>query len=149
MARMHSGAKGKSGSKRPGQKAEFVSYSAKEVEMLVAKLAKEGMSGSLIGLTLRDTYGIPNVQDVTGKPILQLLEEKKLTPELPEDLLALIKKAVQVNKHLQENKQDKTARRGLQLTTSKIFRLTKYYKSTGKLDKSWKFKVEDAGYYIQ
>ncbi|MCK5107591.1 MAG: 30S ribosomal protein S15, partial [Nanoarchaeota archaeon] len=59
--------------------------------------------------------------------------------ELPEDLLSLVKKSVALSKHLEENNPDKTAKRGLRLTQSKIGRLVKYYKRTGRLPESWKY----------
>jgi len=140
MARMHSRKKGKSGSTKPSKKVKpvWLNYSVKEIEMLVAKLGKE-MPPSKIGLHLRDSYGIPDVKTITGKSITQILKEKNLLPEVPEDLMALIKKAIKIRKHLEENKQDKTAKRGLQLTESKIKRLVKYYKRKKRLPVDWKY----------
>jgi small subunit ribosomal protein S15 len=53
-----------------------------------------------------------------------------------------MRKAVLIRKHLEENKQDMPGKRGLQLTESKINRLAKYYKETGKLDTAWKYDPE-------
>ena len=144
MARMHSRKKGKSGSTRPAQatKPSWMGRKPKEVEMLVVKYAKEGKPSSRIGLHLRDEYGVPSVKLVTGKSISQILKEKKLRPELPEDMMALMRKAVLIRKHLAENKKDMPGKRGLQLTESKIFRLAKYYKRTGVLPDSWKYDPE-------
>jgi len=141
MARMHSRKKGKSGSTRPSErkKQTWVKYNAKEVESLVTKLAKQEKTASEIGLILRDSYGIPDVKVITDKKITQILEENKLNSNIPEDLLNLIKKHINLTSHRESNKQDKTANRGLQLTESKINRLVKYYKNTGKLPKDWKF----------
>ena len=66
------------------------------------------------------------------------MKEKKVAKNLPEDLLALIGKASDINKHLLKNKQDQPARRGLTLTRSKIKRLADYYKKSNKLPKDWK-----------
>jgi small subunit ribosomal protein S15 len=150
MARMHSRKRGKSGSHNPITKVvpSWVTYKPKEVEMLVGKLAKKGLTASTIGIELRDSYGIPSVSIITSKTITTILKEKKLTKELPEDLLALMGKFVEVTKHIEENRQDKTAKRGLQLTTSKINRLVKYYKKTGAIDKTWKFNTKQASFYI-
>lgn len=138
---MYSRKKGKSGSKKPVEKKvqAWVRYKPKEVEMLIIKLAKEGQSSSHIGLHLRDTYGIPSAQTLLGKSISALLKEKGLLSEIPEDIMALIRRSIALEKHLEENKQDMTAKRGLQLTTSKIMRLVKYYKRTERLPKDWKF----------
>ena len=51
-----------------------------------------------------------------------------LSPEVPEDLYNLIKKAVSVRKHLQTNRSDKDAKFRLILIESRIHRLTRYYK---------------------
>ncbi len=138
---MHSRDKGKSGSTRPStrEKKDWVRYKSKEVELLILKLAKDGNKSSKIGLILRDSYGIPSVKDIIGKGVSQILKEYDLLGELPEDLLNLIKRSVNLKKHFGENRQDMTAKRGSQLTDSKINRLIKYYKRTGVLSKDWKY----------
>ena len=138
---MHSGARGKSRSTKPSKKVvpSWVKYKSKEVELLITKYAKEGKNPSQIGVYLRDEYGIPDVKVLTGKSITHILKDKSLQKEIPEDLMALIRKAVLIRKHLDENKQDMTAKRGLILTESKIKRLTKYYKRTARLPMSWKY----------
>ncbi|MBD3263168.1 30S ribosomal protein S15 [Candidatus Woesearchaeota archaeon] len=142
MARMHARRKGKSGSKKPLAKTppSWIGYKSKEVEKLVVKLAKQGLSSSKIGLTLRDSYGIPDVKKLTGKKISQIIKENKLTSDLPEDIQNLIEKAMQIRKHLETHKKDKVTKRGLQLTESKIRRLEKYYKKTKVLPADWKYK---------
>ena len=149
MARMHSRKKGKHGSKKPAKKTvpSWIRYKPKEIELLIAKLAKEGKNASQIGVLLRDVYGIPNVSALCGKSISAILKEKKLTSELPEDLTALFKKYAAVMKHIEANKHDETSARGLLLTESKINRLAKYYKRTGKILESWKFDAERAGFF--
>jgi len=151
MARMYSRKKGKSGSKKPLVKAKqsWLRYKPKEIEMLVVKLAKEGKTASMIGLVLRDSYGIPDTKAITGKSITQMLNEKKLAPKIPEDLMALIKKSISIRKHMEENRQDMTALRGLQLTESKIKRLVKYYKNAKKLPVDWKYDVKSIKLYAE
>ena len=150
MARMYSRAKGKSTSTKPSTPSlSWVRYEPKEIELLVVKLAKQGLSPAKIGLTLRDSYGIPSVKLVCKKSITQIIKDHNLLPELPEDLLALMKKYVKVRKHFDENKQDLTAKRGLQLTESKIRRLVKYYKNSGRLPKDWKFDVKRVRLYTE
>ncbi|MBS3135072.1 30S ribosomal protein S15 [Candidatus Woesearchaeota archaeon] len=146
MARMHSRKKGKSGSKKPLKKVKkvWLRYSDKEVEQLIIKLAKQGNTQSKIGIMLRDTYGVPDVKIILNKKVGDVLEEHKLKPKLPEDLVALIKKELNVMKHFEVNKKDMPAKRGLQLTESKINRLVKYYKRKGILDKSWVYDREKA-----
>jgi small subunit ribosomal protein S15 len=149
MARQYSRDKGKSGSTRPSKKSQpgWVRYKQKEIELLVGRLAKAGRSSSEIGIALRDTYGIPSVQDISTKSISKIMAEQKLGPGIPEDLLNLIRKAVAIKKHQQRNKQDMTSKRGLQLTESKIFRLIKYYKKTGKLPADWKYDEQTVRLY--
>ncbi len=151
MAKMHSRAVGTSGSKRPLKrtKPSWVRFGSKEVELLVAKLAKEGKSPSKIGLHLRDVYGIPDVRVITQKKICMILEEKGMRPKIPEDLHSLIKKSVTLQKHREENKKDNTSLRGLQLTESKIWRLVKYYKKVGRLPMDWKFDRQSIRLYAE
>lgn len=144
MARMHARKKGKSGSTRPVKLAApvWLQRKPKEVEMLVIKYAKEGKSPSKIGLYLRDEYGVPSVRGVTGRSVTQILTEKNAMPEIPEDLMALMRKSVLLRRHLGENKKDVSSKRGLQLTESKINRLAKYYKRAERLPATWKYDPE-------
>ena len=151
MARMHSRKKGKSKSHPPleAQKPTWVRYKPNEIELLVGKLAKEGKTSSEIGTILRDSYGIPDVKLLADKKICKILEEKKLQKELPEDLLSLIRRALAIRKHMESNKQDTTAKRGLQRTESKIKRLVKYYKEAKRLAPDWKYDPESAKIYAE
>ncbi|RMD58638.1 30S ribosomal protein S15 [Candidatus Woesearchaeota archaeon] len=150
MGRMYSRAKGKSKSHPPlkPEKPTWIRVESKEVELLVGKLAKEGKSASEIGLILRDSYGIPSVKLLTGKKVQQILEEKKLSSELPEDLYALMRRATILRKHLKSNHKDTGALRGLQLTESKINRLVKYYKEKSKLPEDWKYDPANVKIYV-
>jgi small subunit ribosomal protein S15 len=150
MAKAYSGAKGKAGSKKPIKRIvpSWSRYGAKEVEMLIVKLNKEGQVPSQIGLHLRDVYGIADVKTLCKKSITQILEDKNVLNPMPEDLMALIKKLTLIKKHLDENKQDKVALRGLQITESKIRTLIKYYKRTGKIAKDWTYDVSKAKLYV-
>jgi len=49
--------------------------------------------------------GIPQVAEVTGNKILRILKIAGLAPELPEDLYHLIKKAVNIRRHLEKKPQ--------------------------------------------
>lgn len=141
---MYSRKRGKSGSTKPVEKKVpgWMRYKGAEVELLVAKLAKDKHPVSEIGMILRDAYGIPSVKVVTGKSITEILHDKKLSPEIPEELMSLLKKNVALLKHTEKFKQDMTAKRGLQLTISKINRVVKYYKSSGKLPADWKYDLD-------
>mgnify|MGYP001620044515 FL=1 len=146
MARIYSRKKGKSGSKKPIKKVKptWVTYDAKTVEQLVVKLAKTGKTSSEIGLVLRDTYGIPDVMAITKKNITKMLSENKLSPNIPYDLKALIRKGIIIMKHLETNKHDVPSLRGLILTESKIKRLVKYYKYNKILPEGWVYNRSKA-----
>ncbi len=151
MAKMHSRKRGNSGSKKPliKTKPSWVRMKEKEVELLIMKLNKEGKSASQIGLELRDSYGIPDVKTVTGKRITEMLVEKGHKPKMPDDLLALMKRAFAVRKHLDANKQDMPALRGMQLTDAKIKRLIKYYQRVGTMPISFKYDPTQLKLYTQ
>ena len=76
---MHSGKKGKSSSKKPLtiKKVIWQRYDKNELTQLIIKLAKAQKSPSQIGIILRDSYGIPNVIQLTGKSITKILAEEK------------------------------------------------------------------------
>jgi small subunit ribosomal protein S15 len=151
MARLYSGRKGKSGSKRvdPSATTTWVKYSAQEIEKLILKEAKEGLNASQIGLRLRDTYGVPSTELLCGKKINEILLENNITKKFPEDLMALFTRAVYCQNHLKKHKHDNTAKRGLTLTKSKINRLVKYYKSRGIIDDAFRFNIEEAKLLIE
>ncbi len=136
--------KGRSSSTRPVSKTAppWVQYTPEEVEQLVVELARRGFGPSMIGIILRDQYGIPLVKAITGKKITQILEEHGLAPKIPEDLMCLIRRAVRIRKHLEEHPKDMSAKRGLILVESKIHRLVKYYKRVGKLPPDFEYKPE-------
>ena len=146
MARMHSRKKGKAGSKKPSAKKlqPWISYGPEEIEQLIVKISKTGKTTAQIGLILRDSYGIPDVHKLTGKKVAQILKAHKIEQKIPEDLTSLIRKEITIIKHLESNKHDMPSRRGLQLTESKIKRLTKYYKRNGVLPADWKYSREQA-----
>jgi small subunit ribosomal protein S15 len=151
MGRIYGKGKGKHGSKKPPIKVvpKWFKGSPKEVEDLVIKLAKERYSSAMIGTILRDQYGIPDVKLITGKKISQIMKENKLYPELPEDLLNLFKKAVNLREHLERNKADKHSRRSLSNLESKIRRLIKYYRREGKVPPDFVYDPEKAKLIVQ
>jgi small subunit ribosomal protein S15 len=150
MGRMHSNTKGRSGSNKPVDKSvpSWVSYKPEEVEQLVVKFAKQEKSSSEIGLILRDSYGIPSIKAITGKKVMAIIKEKKLSQELPEDLLNMIKRHIAIMKHMETNNHDMTGKRGMQLTESKIKRLAKYYKIKKRLPESWSYDKKKAKLFV-
>ena len=128
---------------KPSKKS-FVELKPAEITEAVVHLANEGHSQSEIGLILRDQYGIPKVSKAIGKKLGAILEDNKLLGQVPEDLMNLIRKSVMLREHLEKNKKDMSAKRGLMLTVSKIRALEKYYKRNGKLPISWRYSPETA-----
>lgn len=151
MAKMHARRRGISSSTKSFRKENpnWVPLSASEVEELVEKLHQQGHSTSLIGMKLRDQYGIPDVELATGKNITKILKEKNIEFKFPEDLENLLHKAVGLDTHLKENKKDLHNKRGLQLTEAKIRRLVKYYKRKGVLPADWKYTLGTAKLAIE
>jgi len=142
MGRMHTHRHGKSHSIRPVivRTPSWISLDSKQIEELVVKYAKDDLTSSQIGIKLRDQHAIPLVKSVTKKTVMQILEENKLKPEIPEDLNNIVKRAVGLQKHLKTNKKDFRNIRSLELIEAKVHRLSVYYKRTGQLAKNWKYK---------
>jgi len=122
----------------------WVTLNATEVEDLIVKMARDGYTSARIGLMLRDQYGVPNVKLLTGKCVTEIMKEKGVASELPEDLSSLMRRAISLNIHLRTNRGDHSNRRGLQLIESKIRRLEHYYKDNGVLPTDWKYSLKTA-----
>ncbi len=143
---MHSPKKGQSGSTRPHleENPEWVPLDEEEIRDLIVDLASQGETASEIGITLRDQYGVPNVELALGDSITDVMEANDLDPEIPEDLLALMEKAVNLKDHLDEHPKDKSNRKSLRLVESKIRRLVDYYKEQGDLEEDWRYSMDKA-----
>jgi len=142
MGRLHTHNHGKSHSIRPidPKKPEWVKQTNDEIEGLIIKYAKEGMTTSQIGIKLRDQHAIPLVKPIINKGIKEVLIENKLNPEIPDDLNNIVMKAVNLQKHLKENRSDNRNTRALELVEAKVHRLSTHYKKTGEIDQKWKYK---------
>ncbi len=90
-------------------------------------------------MILRDQYGIPLIKTITGKGVSDILKENNLSPSVPEDLDVLLRKAAQLRAHLDRHRSDAYNRRAVQVTESKIYSLSNYYKSKGVLPEDWKY----------
>ena len=151
MARMHARRKGKSSSRRPYVTANpnWVPMPKEDIEEFVISKGKEGMSTSMVGIILRDQYGVPSVKIATGKSILDIYRKNNLEPKIPEDLMNLLKRAVKISAHLRENPGDLHNKRQLHLAEAKIRRLSRYYKKTGTLPETWKYSLADARLMVE
>jgi len=142
MGRLHTHRHGKSHTIRPAtlRVPSWITLSTKEIEELVVKYSKDGLTPSQIGLKLRDQHSIPLIKPITKKSIGKILEENDLQAEMPEDLDNIVKKAVGLQKHLKTNKGDNRNVRSLELIEAKVHRLSVYYKRMERIPKNWKYK---------
>jgi small subunit ribosomal protein S15 len=151
MAKMHARRRGSSSSTRPLRTSnpEWVQLSKEEITKLVAKMAKDGVSSSQIGIKLRDQYGIPSIKLATGKSMIALMKETGAKLEFPEDVRNLMKRAVALSGHLAGNRKDLHNLRRLHLLEAKIRRLVKYYHRTRVLPKDWNYSLETAKLLVE
>lgn len=105
------------------------------------KYSKDGLSTSAIGIKLRDQHAIPLTKQIVKKSVTEILEEKGVRPEMPEDLNNLVVKALGLQKHLRANKSDRRNVRSLELLEAKVHRLSTHYKKIGRIPKTWKYKA--------
>lgn len=151
MARVHTRGKGKSGSKRPLTKTnpDWVTLTTKEVEDLVVKYHREGVTGAKIGLRLRDLHAVPSVRLATGKRVEEILAAQKLTPEIPDDLVSLMRKAVNLDRHIQKNIKDLHNKHALLNVEAKIRRLVTYYQREGRMPSTWRYSLSSAKLLVE
>ena len=146
MARMYGNGKGNSSSALPFRRTppSWLKVATRDVVTTVCKLARKGLPPSAIGMQLRDSMGIAQVKNVTGRKILRILKHNGLAPEIPEDLYCLIKRAVAMRKHLERNHKDMDTKFRLILVESRIHRLARYYKRVKQLPTTWKYESSTA-----
>ena len=130
-------------------KPEWLELSDEEIIELIVKLHREGQSTSQIGIILRDQYGIPSTKSVLGEKITDILKNNGAEFEYPEDLLNLIKRAVNIREHLEENPKDIHSRRGLTKIESRIRRLVKYYTKNNVLPEGWRYDPKTAALLVK
>ena len=144
---------------------EWIAYSNEEIEEFIVKFKREGKSASQIGVILRDQYGIPSasqigvilrdqygipsVKEVTGEKITQILKRNGQAEEYPEDLMNLIRRAVNIRDHLEENPKDLHGKRGLTIIESRIRRLGRYYAKNGQLPEGWRYDPTKAALLVK
>ena len=116
----------------------------REVESKVIELAKEGKQAAVIGLILRDSYGIPSVHEVTGKKIGDILKGAGLGGKLPQDLQNLIQRSISLQEHLAANPRDLHNLRSLELIESRVRALAKYYHGRSELPEGWNYTRDGA-----
>lgn len=142
--------RGQSHSTRPSTSVapRWVQFAPEEVEAIAVELAKRGYPPSMIGVILRDQYGVPLVKAITGSKLREILEKHGVRLVVPEDLYNLLRRAVNLRNHLAVHPKDTHSLRGLVEIESKIHRLVKYYKRIGRLPRDWTYDPERASVLV-
>jgi len=146
MGRMHTPGKGISRSALPYKRAPptWCKLEPNKLKEEIIKFAKKGTTPSQIGVILRDSMGIAQVNSISGTKILRVLKGAGLAPQIPEDLYHLIKKAVNIRRHLEKNRKDIDSKFRLILVESRVHRLSRYYKLKKQLPPIWKYESSTA-----
>jgi small subunit ribosomal protein S15 len=63
--------------------------------------------------------------------------------------LNLIRRAVNIRDHLEENPKDLHSRRGLTIIESRIRKLASYYVSEGALPEGWRYNPKEAALLVK
>ncbi len=91
MARMHSKRHGRSKSRKPiesGLAAPEVDRA--QVEEIIVGYAKQGMEPAMIGQKLKSEHNVPYIKHYMGRKLGDILIEKKLSGQMPPDLMDLM-----------------------------------------------------------
>ncbi|RIB04419.1 hypothetical protein C2G38_1876962, partial [Gigaspora rosea] len=98
--------------------SSWIKITPNDVCKQILKLVNEGITLSQISVHFR------NLCDF--EPVLKF---NSLLSEIPKDLYHLIKQVVVIHKHLEYNRSDKVPKFWLILIESRIYHLTKFYKT--------------------
>ena len=80
---------------------------------------------------------------------IPVIEVNGQASEYPEDLMNLIRRAVNIRDHLEENPKDLHSKRGLTIIESRIRRLGSYYVSEGELPEGWRYNPQQAALLVK
>lgn len=142
MVRMYGNGHGKSASALPFRRTRpaWLQTTSRRIVDMVCQLSRKGKLPSDIGMELRDSMGIAQVKNVTGRKILRILKHNGLAPEIPEDLHFLVERATKMRTHLMRETKDRDTKYRLILVESRIHRLARYYKRVKQLPPTWKYE---------
>ncbi len=150
---MHTGGHGKAKSRKPNIESakpiEGANTNKKEIEGIIEGYAKQNMHQAMIGQMLKEKHNVPYIKQLFGKRLGHILSEKGAKGPLPQDMFDLMKKAVNMREHITANHKDFHNKLRLQRTESKIWKLSKYYKSKGVIANDWKYDPEQAALLIK
>ena len=104
MGRMFGPAKGMSSTTLPYKRRapSWIKLKPEDLSEQFCKLAKKGMTPSSIGVTLRDSFGVAQVEMFTTIKFLRILKKKGLAPSIPEDLYFLVENGVSMQLSIEE-----------------------------------------------
>ncbi len=147
---MHTKKHGKSKSRKPeGDMITPSKKSKSEIEERIREYMKKGSGPTFIGQKLKDIDGVPYIKDTFGKRLVTVMKEQGFVQEFPQDMLDLMKRAVNLRKHIEKNNKDMHNKTRLIRVESKIWRLTKYYKREGILPQEWKYDPVKAALIVK
>ena len=146
MGRMYGPGKGVAASSVPFKRTppSWLKKSTKNIVQTIVSLAVKGLQPSMIGLQLRDSMGVAQSKNVTGRKIVRILKHHGKAPSMPEDLYCLIKRAVSMRKHLERNRRDMDTKYRLIHVETRIHRLTRYYKKVKRVPPTYKYESANA-----
>ncbi|POY74999.1 hypothetical protein BMF94_1975 [Rhodotorula taiwanensis] len=142
MGRMHNPHKGIASSALPYKRSapRWLKTSPEEVKEHIFKASLS----SRLPVTIKTAGLAPQIPEDLYHASQTLTERKKRA----EGLTLLIKKAVQVRKHLERNRHDKDSKFRLILIESRIHRLARYYRTKGQLPPTFKYESATASTMI-
>ena len=149
MARLHTRKHGKSKSRKPAPADVRSDADVAKVEKAILDYSKQGISGAMIGQKVKEKHGAGYLKPLLGMRLNQFLAGKGVQKSIPDDLMALMRKAVGMHKHLGANHRDVYGRIRLIRVEAKIWRLSKYYRGSGKLPVDWKYDPKQAALIIK
>ena len=152
MARMHTGKHGKAKSRKPDEAsvtAEGLDKGSSEIVKEISEYARQGMHQARIGQMLKEKHKVPYIKHALGKRLGAVLEESGFKKEIPQDMLDLLTRAIKLRRHIERNHNDIHNKTSLHRCEAKIWRLSNYYKETGKLPADWKYDPEKVALIIK
>lgn len=147
---MHTKKHGKSKSRKPIESAAVpAKMSEEEIRKTIGEYMKKGMGPALVGQHLKDKHGVLYVKNTLKKRLTAVMGEQGYRPVFPQDMLDLMRRAVNLRRHIERNKQDMHNKTRLVRVESKIWRLARYYKREGVLPQAWKYDPAQAALVVK
>jgi small subunit ribosomal protein S15 len=149
LARLHTRKHGKSKSRKPASADAKLDADRPKVEKAILEYSKQGLDGAAIGRMVKEKHGAGYLKPLLGKRLDRFLAENGAEKRIPDDLMALMRKAVKMHNHLSANHRDVYGKLRLTRVEAKIGRLSKYYRNEGRLPADWKYDPAQAALIIK